>query len=91
MGMWAIQNPPDVTEWLQKGGNKIKLTETEKQTERIMMGIRLRQEGCPIAGISQQAIDKAIQYGWAHEENRKLIPTRTGILMLNQLTLLLIP
>lgn len=89
--MWAIQNPVNVSEWLQKGGSKTKLSKKEKQTERIMMGIRLRQEGCLIDDISQQAMNEAILRHWAYKQKEKLIPTRDGILMLNQLILLLMP
>ena len=89
IGLYATQNPKDVNEWLQKGTVTEKLTPDERKEEKIMMGLRLR-EGIKNDGISEQNIQKARANGWIENNPKRIIPTKEGILMLNQLTLLLL-
>lgn len=89
IGLYATQNPKDVNEWLQKGTITEKLTPDERKEEKIMMGLRLR-EGIKNDGISEQNIQKARANGWIKDNPKRIIPTKEGLLMLNQLTLLLL-
>ncbi len=89
IGLTAIQNPPVVDVWLAEGAEVVRLSPAERQTERLMMGLRLRQEGYPMSGIRSDKLEQAVQYGWVIIQNGRVYPTQAGILMLNQLTLLL--
>ena len=91
IGLWAVQHPASVAEWLRVGAERVKLTPVEKQEEQLIMGIRLRQEGYPSAGLSREAVADAIRRRWVDERDGRLFPTLSGVLMLNQLTLLLMP
>ena len=89
IGLKATQNPVNVNEWLQKGTIAEELTPQERQEEKIMMGLRLR-EGITIEGIKEKNIKQALKNGWIENNPNRIIPTKEGILMLNQLTLLLV-
>ena len=56
-----------------------------------MMGLRLLQ-GMSAEGINPEKIKKAVLNGWLNfnQENLWMSPTREGLLMLNQLILMLI-
>ena len=90
MGLWAIQNPPNVKVWAEKGGRRTKLTLKERQIEYIMMGMRLRQEGYPISELNQSGVNEAIRRQWGYEKEGCFFATLEGVLMLNQLILLLL-
>ncbi len=89
IGLKATYNPKDINEWLQNGTIIEELTHQERQEEKIMMGLRLR-EGITTKGIKHQNIKQALQNGWIENDSNRIIPTKEGFLMLNQLTLLLL-
>ncbi len=91
MGLLAIQNPIDIVEWVKNGARQTKLTSTERQIERIMMGLRLRQEGYRTTELNRSAVKEAIRRQWGYEKEGCFFPTLNGVLMLNQLILLLLP
>ncbi len=87
----ATQNPRSVQQWIKNLPNCVLLTDQEKQEERILMGLRLMEEGFPCRLLNEIGIQKAIQYKWGTVRNNLFYPTETGFLMLNQLILLLLP
>ena len=88
LGNKALQNPADITRWLS-GEQEIQiLTKEELFEERLIMGLRLR-DGIDNAHITPEAIHKAESLQWITCRGNKIIPTKEGFLMLNQLTLLL--
>lgn len=89
LGLTATVNPPTVEAWLNTPTTCETLTRAERQTERLMMGLRLRQEGISPDLAYAPHIEKACASGWLEKRQNRLIPTLEGTLMLNQLTLLL--
>ncbi len=89
LGLYATYQAPTVETWLTTPMQQELLTEKERQTERLMMGLRLRQEGTPKTWAYAPHIPKACALGWLVCQGDRLIPTPAGTLMLNRLTLLL--
>lgn len=91
LGLTATENPANVGTWLKQGTLKTLLTAQERQEEKIMMGLRLRR-GMTAKGIESQKIDAAVLKGWLFYDARNgwIAPTMEGLLMLNQLVLMLI-
>ncbi len=89
IGLTATQNSKSVTEWLQKGPSWETLTPEEKKTEKILMGLRLTQQGFPIEIVNPSGVQKALQKKWITLKDNQIFTTMKGRLMLNQLILLL--
>lgn len=84
-------NPSRLPDWITNGPKCTQLTPTEKNEERIIMGLRLKKEGIPVHILNPVGVDKAIQNGWATLRQDFFYPTETGFLLLNQLILLVTP
>lgn len=89
LGKIATENPKNINDWLNGKQNVYALSDTEKQEERILMGLR-QKEGITDIGIHKSAIQKALDYQWITYKNGQICPTQKGFVMLNQLILLLI-
>jgi len=75
---------------LDQGTQTETLTPEQKELERILMGLRLRQEWLPVGQIDPRRVRQAIQNGWLEQSERGIRPTLAGILVLNQVILALI-
>ena len=91
LGLKATENPKKVDEWIKNGTLETILTEEERFEEKIIMGLRLKK-GMSAKGINSQKIKEAVLKGWLHfnEQNLWIEPTMEGLLVLNQLVLLLV-
>lgn len=91
LGLVATENPKDVKQWLTQGAIKTNLTQTERFEEKILMGLRLRK-GMPAKGIHPDKLEAAVRQGWLfyNPRNSWMAPTMEGLLMLNQLILMLV-
>ena len=90
LGLLATENPRSVHTWLTQGTHTELLTNEQRQMEKLLMGLRLRNYSFPSKGLKDQNIQKAQQLGWITQTKQGIRPTLQGTLMLNQLTLLLI-
>lgn len=90
IGQIATQNPRTVRAWLDQGTQTETLTPEQKELERILMGLRLRQEWLSLGQIDPRRVRQAIQNGWLEQSERGIRPTLAGILVLNHLILTLI-
>ena len=91
IGLTATRNPTSVRDWLERGTETETLTPVERQTEKLLMGLRLRRAFYPVTGLSPQGVQQALAQGWIEQSEAGIRPTRAGTLMLNQLILLLMP
>ena len=91
LGLIATKNPKDVKEWLSSGTTQTKLTAQERMEEKILMGLRLRR-GMSSKGIHPDKLEAAVRKGWLFYDARNewMAPTIEGLLMLNQLILMLV-
>ncbi len=91
LGLTAIENPKNVADWL--AGKQIieNLTPQERFEEKIMMGLRLKK-GMSAAGICPDKLEAAVRQGWLFYDARNcwMAPTMEGLLMLNQLIVMLV-
>lgn len=85
----ATENEKNVLKWLSNKPTLTPLTPEEKKDEKLLMGLRLVQEGYPLKELNPISVKKAIQKGWATCDKRYLHTTLNGRLVLNQLILLL--
>ena len=92
IGLVATCNPASVRAWLADGTEVERLTPAERQTEKLLMGLRLRRNYWhPAAGLSPKGMRQALAQGWIEQSGAGIRPTLAGTLMLNQLILLLMP
>ena len=91
LGLKATENPKKIEDWLKNGTFETILTEEERFEEKIMMGLRLKN-GMSAKGINPERIKEAVLKGWLYfnERNQWIVPTMEGLLMQNQLVLLLV-
>jgi len=91
LGLVATENPTNVADWLKFGSIQTPLSAQERFEEKIMMGLRLKK-GMSSAGIHPDKLNKAVQMGWLfyNERDAWMAPTQEGMLMLNQLIVMLI-
>lgn len=89
LGLVATENSRSVPLWIKTNPHTETLSTKERNLEKLLMGLRLRHHGFPSKNISPQKIQKAASKGWIQIDKDKIIPTQEGILMLNQLILLL--
>ena len=91
LGLKATENPKKIEDWLKNGTFETILTEGERFEEKIMMGLRLKN-GMSAKGINPENIKEAVLKGWLYfnERNQWIAPTMEGLLMQNQLVLLLV-
>ncbi len=89
LGLVATENPRSVPLWIKTNPRTETLSVKERNLEKLLMGLRLRQHGFPRQNLNPQKIQKAAQKGWIQIKNDKIAPTQDGTLMLNQLILLL--
>ena len=87
---YATTNARWVNEWLKTPMQWEKLTEKERQTEKIIMGFRLFHQGFPQKELPEIGVQQALKNKWITIKNDLVYPTQEGILMLNQLLLLMI-
>ena len=87
----AVQNARTTSQWIKQKPQIETLSETERQTEKLMMHLRLLNVGYPIQGLPEQGLRTAFQNKWIIQKGDKIFPTLEGILMLNSLILLLMP
>ncbi len=88
--LWETINPRTVSAWLQSPPTCTLLTPAERAEERIIMGLRLKKEGFPCDKLDSEGVQRAISYGWATVKDNLFYPTEEGILLLNQLILLVV-
>ena len=91
IGLWATQNAPTTKKWFETMPLCEQLSQTERQEERILMGLRLMREGFPVEQLNPQGIQKAEQYGFGKVQNKLFYPSESGFLALNRLILMLLP
>ncbi len=91
IGNWETINPRTPREWLKNGPKCTLLTPTERLQERVIMGLRLKQEGFPCHLLDSTGLQKACAYGWGKVIDDLFYPTEEGFLLLNQLVLLVAP
>lgn len=91
LGLVATENPTNVADWLKFGNIQTPLSSQERFEEKIMMGLRLKK-GMSSQGINPEKLNKAVQKGWLcyNERDSWMAPTQEGLLMLNQLIVMLI-
>lgn len=89
LGRLAIENDKNVSQWLKKGPHITELSVSEKKLEKLLMGIRLIQEGFPLQELNLKNVQIALHKKWAILTGNHLFTTQKGRLMLNQLILLL--
>ncbi len=87
IGLTATENPSTVSDWLNKGTQTTLLTKTERFEERVLTGLRVRNQPFPTTGLSQTGIQKAVEKGWIIKKGNTITPTLEGTLMLNTLVL----
>ena len=87
IGLTATENLPNVQDWLTKGPQTTRLSETERFEERVLTGLRLRDTPFSTNGLSKTGIQKAIEKGWIIKNGNTITPTLEGTLMLNTLVL----
>lgn len=85
----ATSNDKNVQKWLRNEPILTPLSSKEKRLEKILMGLRLIQEGFPCCNLNQKGIQTALKKGWITCQNEYVFTTLKGRLMLNQLILLL--
>jgi len=91
IGMTATQNPPHLTKWSQDGPQIEQLTPHEKQTERLLMGLRLRQEWFDSTTLNPTVVQKLCRQGLLEQDGALIRPTLNGTLVLDQIVLELMP
>lgn len=89
LGLKAISNACSVPLWIKNPPHIETLNPSEKDLEKLLMGLRLRQQAFPSTSLNPNSIQKAVQKGWLKTTSKGIIPTQKGTLMLNQLILLL--
>ena len=67
------------------------LTASERETEKLMMHLRLLNHGYPIQNLPPQGVQTALQNHWIIQKDNMIFPTLEGTLLLNSLILLLMP
>lgn len=87
IGQIATTNNKSVINWLQNNPQTTLLTPKEKRMEKILMGLRLIQEGFPIQNLNPIGIQKAFKKKWITQKDNLIFTTQKGRLMLNQLIL----
>ena len=90
LGQIATQNPKNIQKWLTNGTSFEKLTPAEKQMEKLLMGLRLRQEWFDASDLATEKIHQAVQKGWLEANGNRIRPTLNGILVLDRLIIDLI-
>ena len=85
----ATTNARSVTAWVKTPPALENLTQHQRHLERLLMGLRLLQHSFPANQLCPQKIQQALQKGWIQNTKDGILPTQKGILMLNQLVLLL--
>ena len=83
----ATQNPRTVSGWLEKGTQVETLTPRERKTEKLLMGLRLRQNWFSTDGLNQKNISKLVTRGLLEQSGQGIRPTLNGILILDQIVL----
>lgn len=92
IGQMATWNPSFVRAWLEQGTETEMLTLEERQTEKLLMGLRLRRNyWYPSVGLNQNGVKQALNQGLIEQSSDGIRPTKSGILILNQLILMLLP
>ena len=91
IGMKATQNPKNVKDWLAKGPLIEILTPLEKETELLLMGLRLRQAWFPDQKLSASKVAALVRQGLLEQSSQGIRPTLDGALVLNQIILELLP
>ena len=91
LGLTATQNLPQPDKWMAKSMIKTPLSAQERFEEKVLMGLRLTKHPFSTKGLSLSGINEALKKGWITQNADTITPTTEGILMLNQLILLVLP
>lgn len=91
LGLTATENPRSVSAWLNALPVCTLLTRQEKMEEKILMGLRLIQEGFPVSLLNPQGVETAVRYGWGNVKDDLFYPSEEGLPVLNRLILTVIP
>ena len=91
LGLTATENPRSVTAWIKQKPMCTQLTRQEKTEEKILMGLRLMQEGFPVSLLNSKGIETAVRFGWGQVKNGLFFPSEEGTLVLNRLILTVLP
>lgn len=89
LGLLATENARSPHQWHQQLPTTEQLTPSERDTEKLMMHLRLLHRGYPTKNLSPTGIQTALKQGWIIQQNNLIYPTIDGTLMLNNLILLL--
>ena len=89
LGLLATENPTDIDLWLKGKKETTLLSEKERFEEKVLMGTRLA-DGIKANGIPLKNIQKACRMKWITFDGESIKPTREGLLMQNQLSLILL-
>ena len=91
LGLTATANPPTVAAWLKNGACVERLTSAQKQTERLLMGLRLRQAWFPVTGLNSVVIRQLTEKGLLVRSDAGIRPTLAGTLLLDRVVMALMP
>ena len=89
LGLKATSNQRTIPLWIKEPPQIETLSHNERDLEKLIMGLRLRQHPFPLQKLNPLKVQKAIQKEWITKERSGILPTQNGALMLNQLILLL--
>ena len=89
LGLKATSNAQTVSLWTRNMPRVENLTQNERDLEKLLMGLRLRQHSFATKKLDPIKIQKALQKGWITKTSTGIKPTLKGTLMLNSLVLLL--
>ena len=89
IGNIATQNERWPMDWLKTPTHQEVLTPEQIKMERLIMGLRLRKRWYPLQDLPLVQVQEALNRGWIEASYQGIRPTLKGILMLNQLILLL--
>lgn len=91
LGLLATRNQRLPAHWINHSPTLETLTATERETEKLMMHLRLLNHGYPIQNLPPRGVQTALQNHWIIQKGNHIFPTLEGTLMLNSLILLLMP
>lgn len=89
LGLKATNNQRTIPLWIKNPPHIENLTLKERNLEKLLMGLRLRQHPFPVEQLNPKKIQTALQKGWIIQNEKGVIPTQKGTLVLNKLILLL--
>lgn len=91
LGNIATTNQRWPSDWIKHLPQLETLSAAERNTEKLMMHLRLLHHGYPIQNLPPKGVQTALRNHWIIQKEDLIFPTLEGTLMLNSLILLLMP